>query len=104
MVTGRELDGQRSANRTILIGCAGWAIPKKHASEFPTEGSHLARYAGRLPAVEINSSFYRPHQPATYVKWAASVPDDFQFAVKVPKAATHDRRLVDVEDILDRFL
>ena len=38
------------------------------------------------------------------VKWAASVPEDFRFAVKVPKEATHARRLVDAEDVLDRFL
>ena len=28
----------------------------------PPGGSHLERYARRLNAVEINSSFYRPHQ------------------------------------------
>lgn len=79
-------------------------MPKEYAERFEIEGTHLARYAGRLPAVEINSSFYRPHKPATYAKWAASVPDYFRFAVKAPKAMTHDRRLVDVEEVLDRFL
>jgi uncharacterized protein YecE (DUF72 family) len=91
-------------NGTIRIGCAGWSIPKAHADRFPTAGTHLVRYAARLPAVEINSSFYRPHRPATYARWAASVPDDFRFAVKVPKVATHERRLVGAEDVLDRFL
>ena len=84
------------------VGCAGWALPKEHAGRFPGGGTHLARYAGRLPAVEINSSFYRPHRPATYARWAASVPEDFRFAVKVPKDATHARRLVNAEDVLDR--
>ncbi len=88
----------------VRVGCAGWALRKEHAGEFPGEGTHLARYAGRFPAVEINSSFYRPHRPATYVKWAASVPGDFRFSVKVPKEATHTRRLVDTEGVLDRFL
>jgi uncharacterized protein YecE (DUF72 family) len=32
------------------------------------------------------------------------VPNHFQFAVKLPKVATHDRRLVDAEDVLDSFL
>jgi uncharacterized protein YecE (DUF72 family) len=89
---------------TVRIGCAGWALRKEYAAEFAAEGTHLTRYAGRFPAVEINSSFYKPHKPATYAKWAASVPDGFRFAVKVPKEATHTRRLVDVEDVLDRFL
>ena len=89
---------------TYRIGCAGWAIPKAHRSEFPTEGSHLQQYAARLGAVEINSSFYRGHRPATYVRWAASVPDDFLFSAKVPKAITHEQRLVAADVLLEVFL
>ena len=91
-------------SRTIRIGCAGWTVPKGHACHFPAEGTHLKRFAGRLPAVEINSSFYRPHRPTTYARWAQSVPDEFRFSVKVPKEATHKRRLVGADDVLDRFL
>jgi uncharacterized protein YecE (DUF72 family) len=86
------------------IGCAGWAVPAPHAAHFPTTGSHLERYAGVFPGVEINSSFYRPHQTKTYVRWAQSVPDHFRFAVKVPKEITHTSRLVGSEAMLDRFL
>jgi uncharacterized protein YecE (DUF72 family) len=64
----------------------------------------LQRYGVTFGAVEINTSFYRPHRPATYERWAASVPESFRFAVKVPKAITHERRLVDTGDLLDRFL
>ena len=32
------------------------------------------------------------------------MPADFRFAVKVPKAVTHQHRLKDVGDLLDRFL
>jgi uncharacterized protein YecE (DUF72 family) len=88
----------------VLIGCAGWSIPKEHAALFRAAGSHLERYAGRFPAVEINSSFYRPHQPKTYARWAASVPASFRFAVKVPRTITHERRLAEVEDLLEPFL
>jgi uncharacterized protein YecE (DUF72 family) len=86
-----------------LIGCAGWSLHKEVAAEFPEEGSHLERYAAVFPAVEINSSFYRPHQPATYARWAASVPPDFRFSVKLPKAISHEARLRDADDLLDRF-
>lgn len=95
---------EQKGRSTIRVGCAGWSIPKQHAVRFPVAGSHLVRYAGELPAVEINSSFYRPHRPATYARWAESVPEHFRFAVKAPKEATHARRLVDTEDILERFL
>ena len=74
------------------------------ADAFPGIGSQLERYAATLNAVEVNSSFYRPHRRATYERWAASVPEDFAFAVKLPKAITHVARLVDVAAPLDRFL
>ena len=88
----------------IRIGTAGWAVPKQHAADFPDAGSHLVRYGQRLTAVEINSSFYRPHRPATYARWAASVPPAFRFAVKVPRDISHTRRLVDADAPLERFL
>ncbi|MBS0528173.1 MAG: DUF72 domain-containing protein [Proteobacteria bacterium] len=69
----------------------------------PSEGTHLERYAHRLNAVEINSSFYRPHQRKTYERWAKSTPHDFRFSVKAPKAMTHERRLTDCGALLDRF-
>ena len=86
------------------IGCAGWTIPKAHAAAFPPTGSHLERYAKVFDAVEINSSFHRPHRRATYERWAASVPDGFSFAVKAPKRITHELRLADAEPVLDEFL
>lgn len=89
---------------TYRIGCAGWAIPKAHNAVFPIEGSHLERYAARFPAVEINSSFYRSHQPATYERWAATVPADFRFSAKIPRAITHEQRLVAADVLLDVFV
>ncbi len=88
----------------VRVGSAGWSIPGEQAGNFPGEGGHLARYSRRLPAVEINSSFHRPHRPSTYARWAAETPEGFAFAVKVPKEITHQRRLVDVAEPLGRFL
>ena len=88
----------------IRIGTAGWTIPKHCADAFPAEGSHLERYAARFAAAEINSSFYRSHKPSTYVRWAASVPTGFRFAVKIPREITHIRRLIGVAEPLEGFL
>jgi uncharacterized protein YecE (DUF72 family) len=87
----------------IRIGTAGWSLYEPPAGRFPDRGSHLERYAATFDSVEINSSFYRPHKPATYARWAASVPGGFRFAVKLPRAITHERRLVDSADLLERF-
>jgi uncharacterized protein YecE (DUF72 family) len=88
----------------IRVGTAGWSVPKAVRAEFPAGGSILECYAQVFNAVEINSSFYRPHKPQTYARWAASTPEGFRFAVKLPKAITHERRLVDGIEPLDRFL
>ena len=64
----------------------------------------LARYATRFSAVEINSSFYRPHQRKTYERWAASVPADFRFSVKMPQTISHELALRGTGPALDRFL
>lgn len=88
----------------LFLGCAGWSLPREHWPSFPVEGTHLQRYGARFPAVEINSSFYRPHRTATYAKWADSVAPDFRFSVKVPKQITHERRLHDCDGLVDEFL
>jgi uncharacterized protein YecE (DUF72 family) len=86
------------------IGTAGWNVPALYLDQVPPGGSHLERYARHLNAVEINSSFYRPHRRATYQRWAQSVPNGFRISVKVPKAITHEARLVDCGALLDRFI
>ncbi|MDQ3040479.1 MAG: DUF72 domain-containing protein [Pseudomonadota bacterium] len=88
----------------MRIGCAGWSLPKPVRDAFGEGDSALARYATRFDAVEINSSFYRPHLPTTYARWAASVPGNFRFSVKLPRAITHDARLVGVSSLLSRFV
>jgi len=85
------------------IGCAGWSIPRDVAQRFPGEGSHLERFSRALNAAEINTSFYRPHKPETYQRWADSVPDDFRFAVKLPRTITHDAKLRGVDALITQF-
>ena len=88
----------------VYIGTAGWTVPGEYANDFAGEGTHLQRYARRFCCVEINSSFYKPHRSAIYARWAASVPDGFRFAVKVPKEITHRLKLVDTTLLLESFL
>lgn len=86
------------------VGTAGWNIPRVHGERFAADGSQLQRYASRLNAAEINTSFYRPHAAATYERWAAAVPPTFRFSVKIPKLITHERALTRAREALTRFL
>ena len=88
----------------ILIGTAGWTIPRQNAAEFPTEGTSLERYAARLPVAEINSSFHRPHRASTWERWRDSVPTDFRFSAKLPKTITHQAKLRDCSHLISEFI
>jgi hypothetical protein len=77
-------------------------VPARYAG--PAGGSQLERYARALNAVEINSSFYRPHQRKTYDRWAESTPEAFRFSVKMPRTITHNDRLANCDAMLDRLI
>ncbi len=88
----------------VRVGCAGWNIPKQFASQFATHGTHLERYSRRFFCTEINSCFYRAHRSQTWQRWAESVPENFKFSVKAPKAITHDGLLQPNRAQLNDFL
>lgn len=90
--------------RQARVGCAGWSIASRHKRLFGPGDSMLARYATRFPVVEVNSSFYRHHRTSTYARWAASVPADFRFSIKLPQSISHERALKNAGPILDRVL
>jgi uncharacterized protein YecE (DUF72 family) len=92
------------------IGLAGWseAVSRRSAS-FPApvrDGEKvpaLGRYASVFDFVEINASFYRQFRAETYARWAAETPNDFRFAVKLPRLITHFTRLKN-PDLIGPFL
>ncbi len=86
------------------VATASWTIPGRMAAAFGEGGSVLQRYASRFDAVEINSSFYRDHRPQTYERWAATVHDDFRFAVKMPRHVTHTLRLAHAQEAVTAFV
>lgn len=92
------------ATAPVFLGCAGWSLPRDQWPHFALQGTHLHRYGAVLNAVEINSSFYRPHRPLTYERWGQSVPPGFRFSVKLPRLITHEQRLQRSETALDEFL
>jgi uncharacterized protein YecE (DUF72 family) len=84
----------------LRTGIAGWSLPIK-----PTDpGSHLHHYSRSLRCVEVNSSFYRPHRPSTWARWATETPPDFRFSIKAPKTITHEAKLRHTETLLSDFL
>lgn len=88
----------------IRVGTAGWSNPPAHRGKRQPAQSHLAYYAQNFGCVEINSSFYRSHRNETYERWRDSTPARFRFAVKMPRAITHECGLRGAGRELSRFL
>ena len=64
----------------------------------------LRFYAERLPAVEVNNTFYRLPKASVLAAWASQVPESFRFALKASRRITHLKRLCDAEDETAYFL
>jgi uncharacterized protein YecE (DUF72 family) len=63
----------------------------------------LPFYARVFPSVEVDSTFHTVPSEPVVASWATSVPGGFVFSLKVPQEITHERRLVDCEQALERF-
>ena len=101
----------RSASQSarVLVGTSGYSYPpwKQPGRFYPPKirsADMLAFYAGRLPTVELNHTFYTPPEPGTLAPLVAQVPDSFRFAVKAPQRITHHLRLKDVEPDVKQLL
>ena len=85
----------------LYAGTSGFSYQEWHGAFYPEAlpaADRLAYYAARLPAVEINQTFYRMPRASLLAGWAAQVPDSFRFAVKASRKITHLKRLADVGD------
>lgn len=104
--TDNSFNPSGNAAAPLFIGTAGWGIPQSSKQRFDGSSlgqTQLERYAQKLSAVEINSSFYRPHKRTTYERWAAATPPAFRFSVKLPRGITHTARLEKTESLLLEF-
>ena len=85
----------------IRCGTSGFSYPAWRGSFYPAgakAGEFLALYAARLPAVEINNTFYRMPTPRLLAGWREQVPPGFAFALKGPQRITHRKRLREVAE------
>lgn len=90
----------------LRIGVSGWSYPEWRGKFYPkglAQKRELEYASRQMNSIEINGSFYSLQSPDSYRKWAASVPDDFIFALKGSKFITHTKRLLDVRVPLANF-
>lgn len=97
-----ELNG----TRRLRVGCSGWLYRHWRGDFYPAElptSRWFAHYALAFDTVEINNSFYRLPDAATFAKWREQAPPHFLYAVKASRFLTHIKKLKDPEGPLARF-
>src|SRR5579862_673042 len=74
------------------IGTSGWQYADWRGVLYPKglpQRRWLERYAEVFDTVEVNNTFYGLPVAATPAKWAAAVPQQFMFALKMSRYVTH---------------
>lgn len=85
----------------LFVGTSGYSYKEWKGNFYPEKlpaKDMLAYYATRLPAVEINNTFYRLPQKSVLENWKDQVPENFRFSVKASQRITHFKRLNGVTD------
>lgn len=85
---------------TLYVGTSGYSYKEWKGSFYPEKlpaKEMLNYYATRLPAVEINNTFYRLPQKSVLEGWKEQVPEGFKFSVKASQRITHFKRLKETE-------
>ena len=92
---------------TVFAGTSGYSYAEWKGPFYPARlpaAGMLRFYAERLPAVEINNTFYRLPKASVLEAWSEQVPTGFRFAVKASRRITHEKRLKEVADETEYFL
>jgi uncharacterized protein YecE (DUF72 family) len=88
------------------VGCSGWQYRHWRGEFYPSllpQSRWFEHYASVFDTVEINNTFYRLPEQATFAKWAGSAPAGFEFAVKASRFLTHMKKLKDPEEPVERL-
>lgn len=87
----------------LHVGTSGFSYDEWRPDFYPADlkkDAMLPFYAARLPAVELNNTFYRMPSKKQCAGWAAAVPDGFRFAVKASRRITWSQKLRDCGELL----
>jgi len=90
----------------IRVGIGGWVYEPWRGTFYPKglpQVRELAHASRSVTSIEINSTFYSSQKPASFRRWADETPDDFVFALKGPRYATHRRVLAEARSSIERF-
>jgi len=78
------------------VGTSSWQFEGWRGVFYPDKtppSAWLAYYVTQFDTVEVNTSFYALPRASTVVDWVETAPEGFSFALKAPRAITHEKKL-----------
>jgi len=75
----------------LFTGTSGFSYPGWAPRFYPAglgAAGFLSHYAERLPAVELNNTYYASPSAAKVAAWVGATPPDFRFAVKAQRGGS----------------
>ncbi|HEY2394618.1 MAG TPA: DUF72 domain-containing protein [Rudaea sp.] len=106
-MASRSKRSSASASGQIRVGIGGWNFAPWRNNFYPEkwpQKRELEYASGKLTAIEVNSTFYRPQTAATYANWRSQTPDGFVFSLKAPGYATQTTSLENAAKAVKRFV
>jgi uncharacterized protein YecE (DUF72 family) len=92
---------------SVLIGTSGWQYADWRDAFYPAglpTSRWLGHYVSVFSTVEVNNTFYRLPEAATFDRWKRETLSGFVMAVKASRYLTHVRRLRDPHEPVDLFV
>lgn len=92
---------------SVRIGTSGFQYDHWRTVFYPEDvpqSRWLEYYSSRFDTVELNVTFYRLPSLKTFASWRRRAPDNFCYAVKFSKYATHQKKLAEPGETLAAFL
>ena len=103
----KAMSTARGATAAVHIGTSGWHYKHWVGAFYPAKmppSKMLRFYLERFDTVEINNSFYRLPAESAIEGWCRETPPGFCFAVKASRYITHNRKLNDPVNAVEKFL
>ena len=92
---------------SLHIGTMGWTYKDWSGTFYAPDADRkelLRHYARVFDALEIDSTFHFVPRPEVVTAWRDRTPDTFRFTAKLPGKITHERGLMEAEELLVPFL
>jgi uncharacterized protein YecE (DUF72 family) len=92
---------------TVKIGTSGWQYRHWRATFYPGDlptPRWLDFYTGCFDTVEVNNAFYRLPAAGVFERWREVTPEGFELAVKASSYLTHNKRLREPREPVERFM